>query len=228
MPTLVADDPLHDLQVPEPPLLEVVLDVDQLLAGLVDAPSARAGAAYTVANRSTSRRRWCAALTSRARPGQEVRRSRASEVAQELVVQRRLVEQLVELRSRAAGSCAKTFTMSASLLPSRNSTSRYCADWKPETGRRNGRISAYSLGVSVASTDHWSVSVCWMCLTRASRLSAGERSSAASSARAERSSWTISFSQSSLVWCWTMKSSSSCCGGSVSGCCADSSTSSRR
>ena len=36
--------------------------------------------------------------------------------------------------------------MSAFLLPSRNSTSRYCADWKPELVARNGRISAYSLG----------------------------------------------------------------------------------
>ena len=104
--------------------------------------------------------------------------------------------------------------MSAFLLPSRNSTSRYCADWKPELVARNGRISAYSEGVRVASTDHWSVSVCWMCLIRASRLSAGERSSVRSSARAERSSWIISLSHSSLVWCWTMKSSSSCCGGS--------------
>ena len=49
--------------------------------------------------------------------------------------------------------------MSAFLLPRRNSTSRYCADWNPERVARNGRISAYSLGVSVASTDHWSVSV---------------------------------------------------------------------
>ena len=50
-----------------------------------------------------------------------------------------------------------------------------------------------------------------MCLIRAIRLSAGERSSVRSRARAERSSWIISLSHSSLVWCWTMKSSSSCC-----------------
>ena len=43
-----------------------------------------------------------------------------------------------------------------------------------------------------------------------------------SSARAERSSWIISFSHSSEVWCWMMKSSSSCCGGSLHGCWAES------
>ena len=128
----------------------------------------------------------------------------------------------------AAGSWPNTLTMSAFLLPSRNSTSRYCADWKPELVARKGRISAYSLGVSVASTAHWSVSVCWMCLTRASRFSAGDSSSARSRSRAERSSWTISLSHSSEVWCWMMKSSSSCWGGSLSGCWAASSRSSRR
>ena len=40
-------------------------------------------------------------------------------------------------------------------------------------------MRAYSLGVRVASTDHCSVSWFWMCLTRASRLSAGASSSAA-------------------------------------------------
>src|SRR6188472_57804 len=35
---LVADRALHDLEVAEPPLLEVVLEVDELLAGLVHAP----------------------------------------------------------------------------------------------------------------------------------------------------------------------------------------------
>jgi hypothetical protein len=40
--------------------------------------------------------------------------------------------------------------MSAFLLPSRNSTARYCHDWKPELVARKGRISAYSLGVRVA------------------------------------------------------------------------------
>ncbi len=129
---------------------------------------------------------------------------------------------------RAPSSCEKTATMSAFLLPSRNSTSRYCADWKPELAARKGRICAYSLGVSVASTDHWSVRVCWMCLTLASRFSAGPSSSVVSSARAERSSWMSSLSHSSEVWCWMMKSSSSCCGGSLSGCWALSRVSSRR
>src|SRR6478609_4380415 len=37
-PALVADGPLDDLEVPEPPQLHVVLEVDQLLARLVHAP----------------------------------------------------------------------------------------------------------------------------------------------------------------------------------------------
>ncbi len=67
-----------------------------------------------------------------------------------------------------------------------------------------------------------------MCLIRASRFSAGESSSARSKSRAERNSWIISFSQSSEVWCCTMNSISSCCGGWASGVCADSRTSRRR
>ena len=108
--------------------------------------------------------------------------------------------------------------MSAFLLPRMNSTARYCQDWKPEEVARKPRNSAYSVGVRVASTDHCSVSVCWMCLTRARRLSAGARSSAASRSRAERSSCSTSLSQSSVVWCWMMNSSSSCCGGTLKGC----------
>ena len=57
-----------------------------------------------------------------------------------------------------------------------------------------------------------------MCLTRASRLSAGASSSSRSRLLAERSSWMSSLSHSSEVWCWMMKSSSSCWGGSLSGC----------
>ena len=107
-----------------------------------------------------------------------------------------------------------------------NSTARYCQDWKPEEVDRKPRNSAYSVGVRVASTDHCSVSVCWMCLTRARRLSAGARSSARSRSRAERSSCSTSLSQSSVVWCWMMKSSSSCCGGTLRVCWASRSWSS--
>ena len=75
-------------------------------------------------------------------------------------------------------------------------------------------------GVSVASTDHCSVSVFWMCLTRAMHLSAGASSSARSRSRAVSSSCSTSFSHSSVVWCWTMNSSSSWCSGREIGRCA--------
>ena len=65
--------------------------------------------------------------------------------------------------------------MSAFLLPSRNSTARYWWLWNPELVARNGRIWAYSLGVSVASTSHCSTSCFCTCLTRASRFSAGRQ-----------------------------------------------------
>ena len=111
----------------------------------------------------------------------------------------------------AAGSWAKTCTMSAFLLPSRNST---CAVLRPTGTRRGGRgragSAAYSDGVSVASTDHWSVTVCWMCLTRAIRLRAGARSSAREQRHGPSAARGLSsFSHSSVVWCWTMNSSSS-------------------
>ena len=73
----------------------------------------------------------------------------------------------------AAGSWSKTCSMSAFLLPRMNSTARYCQDWKPEELPRKPRNSAYSVGVRVASTDHCSVSVRWMCLTRATPLQGG-------------------------------------------------------
>ena len=70
-------------------------------------------------------------------------------------------------RACAAGSLSKTLSMRRFLLPSTNSTARYCQDWNPDELPRNPRNWAYSVGVSVASTDHCSVSVRWMCLTRA-------------------------------------------------------------
>jgi hypothetical protein len=48
-----------------------------------------------------------------------------------------------------------------------------------------------------------------MCLIRAVRFRAWGRSSPSIKAIAERSSWMINFSQSSVTWCWMMKSSSS-------------------
>ncbi len=63
--------------------------------------------------------------------------------------------------------------MAAFLLPRVNSTARYCADWKPLALPSTPRNCPYSAGVRVASTDHCSVSVFWMCFTRAMHLSAG-------------------------------------------------------
>ncbi len=117
---------------------------------------------------------------------------------------------------------SNTASMAAFLLPRVNSTARYCQDWKPLELPSESRNSAYSLGVSVASTDHCSVSVFWMCLTRATHLSAWGRSSTRSSAQACSSSWSTSLSHSSVVWCCTMNSSSSWCTGSLIGRCAES------
>ena len=178
-------------------------------------PSGPAGRRRPRRRRRPARRRAGRAATSRGPGGGRVRRSPARARWARNSSYRLGCPSSSASSARAGGSWRKTSTMSALLLPSRNSTSRYCADWKPELVARNGRISAYSLGVIVASTDHWSVSTRRMCLTRAIRFSAGGRSSVRSRSRAERSSCTSSLSQSSEVWCWTMKSSSSCCGGSA-------------
>src|SRR3546814_6602255 len=37
--------------------------------------------------------------------------------------------------SLPSASCANTLSMPAFLLPSRNSTVRYCSDWKPDDGQ---------------------------------------------------------------------------------------------
>jgi hypothetical protein len=120
---------------------------------------------------------------------------------------------------------SNTWRSAAFLLPSRNSSSRYWYDWNPDEVPSDPRNSLYSEGVSVARTDHWWVIVSWMCLTRASRLRAVAGSSAAKRSAADLSSWIISFSHSSLVWCWMMNRSSSWCGGSLARCCAPSNSS---
>src|SRR5690606_29041949 len=51
---LQADDPLDGLEVPEAPELEVVLQVDELLAGLVRRPIARSWSTWRTTSRSTS------------------------------------------------------------------------------------------------------------------------------------------------------------------------------
>ena len=84
----------------------------------------------------------------------------------------------------------------------------------------------YSGGVIVASTSQAWTSCSMIRLTRLSILNAGCSSSAAIRPMAPRSSWSISFIHSSLVWCWTMNSSSSCAGDN--GCWAPSTWSSAR
>ena len=68
----------------------------------------------------------------------------------------------------------------------------------------------YSLGVIVRSTSQAEFSCSKMRAMRASILNAGCRLPAASAARAAVSSWIASRIQSSEVWCWMMKSISSC------------------
>ena len=81
-------------------------------------------------------------------------------------------------------------------------------------------MALYSGGVIVASTSQACTSCSMILLTRASILKAVPSSSFATQAMAARSSCSISFIQSSLVWCWMMNSSSLC---SVDcGFCADS------
>jgi hypothetical protein len=118
--------------------------------------------------------------------------------------------------------------MSAFLLPSRNSITRYWSDWKPDASPSTPRNFTYSLGVSVASTPHCSNSWRWICLTRASFFRHGPTWSARRSSSALLSSWITSRIHSSDVWCCTMNSISSWCSGCDSGCCAPSRRSSRR
>ena len=118
----------------------------------------------------------------------------------------------------ASGSDSNTGSILRFLLPSRNSTARYWLDWNPEELPRKPRNCEYSVGVRVASTDHCSVRVFWMCLTRAMAFSAEPRSSERSQAAALRSSCRTSLSHSSVVWCWMMNSISSWCSGALTGC----------
>ena len=222
---LAADHALHRLEVPEPPELEVLLDVDELLAGLVHVPvvlgvgvdvgedvhqlGAEDVGAADVAVEQLPRHRVAA-------PGEQ---------AQELVVDARAVRAARSARRARARRARTARSIAAFLLPSRNSTARYCADWNPDDEPSDAAELGVLGGVSVASTDHCSMSVFWMCLTRASFFSAGASRSAARSSQAERSSWSRSFSHSSEVWCWTMNSSSSWCSGLLRGCWAASSSS---
>ena len=95
---------------------------------------------------------------------------------------------------------------------------RYWQLWKPLELARYGRIALYSGGVMVASTSQACTSCSMILLTRASILKAVRSSSAATFAIAARSSCSISFIHSSLVWCCTMNSISLWSG--ERGCCA--------
>ena len=64
----------------------------------------------------------------------------------------------------------------------------------------------------VASTSQACTSCSMMRETRASILKAAPSRSSATASTAARSSCSISFIHSSLVWCWTMNSISSCAG----------------
>ncbi|EWS62844.1 hypothetical protein Y695_03924 [Hydrogenophaga sp. T4] len=79
-------------------------------------------------------------------------------------------------------------------------------------------MALYSGGVMVASTSQACTSCSMILLTRASCLKAALSSSSAMFFTAAVSSCSMSFIQSSLVWCCTMNSSSSCAG--ESGFCA--------
>jgi hypothetical protein len=92
-----------------------------------------------------------------------------------------------------------------------NSIIRYCQLWKPLLEASDGRIAEYSGGVIVASTSQAWTSCSMILLTRASVLKAGLQSVGCDRRRwRRRSSCSISFIHSSLTWCWTMKSISSC------------------
>ena len=95
---------------------------------------------------------------------------------------------------------------------------RYCQLWNPLLRDRYGRMALYSGGVMVANTSHACTSCSMIRDTRASILNAGAVASAATLAMAARSSCSISFIHSSLVWCCTMNSSSLWSGDN--GCCA--------
>ena len=97
---------------------------------------------------------------------------------------------------------------------------RYCQDWKPDDWPSEPRNSVYSLGVMVRSTSHAPVNCSKMRATLLSILKAGSSLSSRIALIVARISWMASFIHSSEVWCWMMKSNSSCA--ADNGCCASS------
>src|SRR6478609_2489714 len=95
-PPLVADGALDDLEVPEPPQLHVVLEVHELLAGLVDAPVLGRRGVHLAEDVDELR---VEGVRQRPVPVEQRRRYRipaAGEVAEELVVEARFAQQGVE------------------------------------------------------------------------------------------------------------------------------------
>ena len=70
----------------------------------------------------------------------------------------------------AAGRARCCSSIAARLLPTRNSTQRYCQLWKPLLSPSVGRIAEYSVGVIVDNTSHAWTSCSMIRLTRDSIL----------------------------------------------------------
>src|SRR5678810_924835 len=128
--------------------------------------------------------------------------------------------------SNPAGSRFCTASTSRFLLPSLNSSSRYCSDWNPEDRPSVFRNDEYSNGVSVDSTLQAPSSSSCSRDMRASILNDGSRLSRRTHSNTWSSSCRNSRIHSSDTW-WTMMNNISSCSMEL-GCCAASSLSSCR
>ena len=118
---LVADDALDRLHVPETPELEIHFHVHQLLAQVVGRPSARRCPRRCARTPAAGRVRARAAATSRARRRRPARHGRGAPDSAGIRRTGSALPAPRAARPGAAGSWANTFSMSAFLLPSRNS-----------------------------------------------------------------------------------------------------------
>ena len=206
----------HRAHVPEAPQLELRLEVDQVLAQVVLAPSRRR------CPRRCARTPAAARIATRLRPvaGEVALRDGvavAREVGQRLVVERRRFERFAQ-PCLPSGSCANTLSMSAFLFPSRNSTMRYCSDWNPDRPEHLAEFHVFGRGERLQHRphrgqlrDHLLCSARRSSGRRRARRGAGDR-------RAQFS--TSSFSHAPRTWCWMMnrtvvvrRSESVFCGG---------------
>jgi hypothetical protein len=114
--------------------------------------------------------------------------------------------------------------MSASFRPRTNSISRNCTDWKPDAGFRWYRKPRKSVGRMVSRTRTWLISGRRISTTRSrSRVPSAMRS-ASTCTMAESISCSICLNHSSYDWWTRMNSVSSCCGGSATVRCSESSS----